>query len=69
MTAVAGGAVIPLATGALADKVGIQHSLLFPILCYLSIGYYGLSGSKPTRTDTGIDQQGKVDPIVWSGIV
>jgi FHS family L-fucose permease-like MFS transporter len=52
MTAVVGGAVIPLAIGALADKVGIQHSFLIPIICYLYIAYYGLSGSKPTRTIT-----------------
>ena len=52
MTAVVGGAVIPLAIGALADKVGIQHSFVIPIVCYLYIAYYGLSGSKPTRTIT-----------------
>jgi FHS family L-fucose permease-like MFS transporter len=52
MTAVVGGAVIPLAIGALADKVGIQHSFVIPIICYLYIAYYGLSGSKPTRTIT-----------------
>jgi MFS transporter, FHS family, L-fucose permease len=52
MTAVVGGAVIPLAIGALADKVGIQHSFVIPIVCYLYIAYYGLSGSKPRRTIT-----------------
>jgi len=52
MTAVVGGAIIPLAIGALADKVGIQHSFVIPIICYLYIAYYGLSGSKPTRTIT-----------------
>jgi FHS family L-fucose permease-like MFS transporter len=50
MTAVVGGAVIPLAIGALADKVGIQHSFVIPMICYLYIAYYGLVGSKPTRT-------------------
>jgi MFS transporter, FHS family, L-fucose permease len=52
MTAVVGGAVIPLAIGALADKVGIQHSFVIPMICYLYIAYYGLVGSKPTRTVT-----------------
>jgi FHS family L-fucose permease-like MFS transporter len=52
MTAVVGGAIIPLAIGALADKVGIQHSFVIPIICYLYIAYYGLAGSKPTRTIT-----------------
>jgi MFS transporter, FHS family, L-fucose permease len=52
MTAVVGGAVIPYLIGALADKVGIQHSFVIPVICYLYIAYYGLSGSKPTRTIT-----------------
>jgi FHS family L-fucose permease-like MFS transporter len=50
MTAVVGGAVVPLAIGALADRVGIQHSFVIPIICYLYIAYYGLSGSKPSRS-------------------
>ncbi|MDR3775774.1 MAG: sugar MFS transporter [Terracidiphilus sp.] len=52
MTAVVGGAVIPYLLGALADKVGIQHAFVLPVLCYLFIAYYGLWGSKPTRTIT-----------------
>jgi FHS family L-fucose permease-like MFS transporter len=50
MTAVVGGAVIPYLLGALADKVGIQHAFVLPVLCYLFIAYYGLWGSKPKRT-------------------
>jgi FHS family L-fucose permease-like MFS transporter len=50
MTAVVGGAVIPPLIGALADKVGIQHSFVLPVICYLYIAYYGLWGSKPART-------------------
>ncbi len=52
MTAVVGGAVIPYLLGALADKVGIQHAFVLPVICYLYIAYYGLWGSKPTRTVT-----------------
>ena len=52
MTAVVGGAVIPYLLGALADRVGIQHSFVLPVICYLYIAYYGLWGSKPTRTIT-----------------
>jgi FHS family L-fucose permease-like MFS transporter len=52
MTAVVGGAVVPYLIGALADKVGIQHSFVIPVICYLFIAYYGLWGSKPTRTIT-----------------
>ncbi|HXR40741.1 MAG TPA: sugar MFS transporter [Terracidiphilus sp.] len=45
-----GGAVIPLLFGALADKVGIQYAFVLPIICYLYVAYYGLSGYKPTRS-------------------
>jgi MFS transporter, FHS family, L-fucose permease len=47
--AIVGGAVIPLIEGFLADRVGIQHALVLPAICYLYICYYGLKGSKPTR--------------------
>jgi MFS transporter, FHS family, L-fucose permease len=50
MTAVVGGAVVPLALGKLADAIGIQHALIIPAVCYLFIAYYGLWGSKPVRT-------------------
>jgi FHS family L-fucose permease-like MFS transporter len=52
MTAVVGGAVVPALIGYVADKVGIQHSFVIPAFCYLFIAYYGLWGSKPTRTVT-----------------
>ena len=52
MTAVVGGAVIPYLFGALADKVGIQHAFIIPVICYLYIAYYGIWGSKPKRTVT-----------------
>jgi len=44
--AIVGGAIIPLIQGFLADSVGIQYALLLPIVCYVFIAYYGLSGSK-----------------------
>lgn len=49
MTAVVGGAIVPLLLGYAADKMGIQHALIIPAICYLFIAYYGLWGSKPTR--------------------
>jgi FHS family L-fucose permease-like MFS transporter len=52
MTAVVGGAVIPLLIGVVADKTSIQTSFVIPMICYLYIAYYGLWGSKPTRTIT-----------------
>jgi FHS family L-fucose permease-like MFS transporter len=49
VTACFGGAVIPPIYGALADKVGIQYAFIVPILCYLYVAYFGLSGYKPTH--------------------
>ncbi|MFT4928572.1 MAG: FHS family L-fucose permease-like MFS transporter [Phenylobacterium sp.] len=45
--AIVGGAVIPLLQGVLADLMGIQQAFFLPIICYLFIAYYGISGSKP----------------------
>jgi len=45
--AIVGGALIPLAQGAIADKIGIHHAFFLPVICYLYILYFGLSGSRP----------------------
>ena len=50
--AIVGGAVVPLLQGFLADSIGVQLSYLLPIVCYVFIAYYGLSGSK-VKTSTG----------------
>jgi MFS transporter, FHS family, L-fucose permease len=52
MTAVVGGAIVPYLIGKLADATTIQHSFIIPAICYLFIAYYGLWGSKPTRSVT-----------------
>jgi FHS family L-fucose permease-like MFS transporter len=45
--AIVGGAIIPLAQGAVADSVGIHHAFFLPVICYLYILFFALSGSKP----------------------
>ncbi len=45
--AIVGGAIIPLAQGFIADRIGIHHAFLLPTVCYLYILYYALDGSKP----------------------
>ncbi len=42
--AIVGGAVFPTLMGYLADRYGIHHSLLMPLLCYFFIVYYGWKG-------------------------
>lgn len=44
--AIVGGAVIPLAQGFLADRIGIHHAYLLPLGCYLYLVYYGFRGSR-----------------------
>jgi FHS family L-fucose permease-like MFS transporter len=44
--AIVGGAIIPIAQGALADRIGIHLAFTLPAICYLYIVYYGLRGSK-----------------------
>jgi FHS family L-fucose permease-like MFS transporter len=43
--AIVGGAIIPVAEGALADRIGIHHAFILPALCYVYIAYYGYRGS------------------------
>jgi FHS family L-fucose permease-like MFS transporter len=45
--AIVGGAILPVVQGAIADRVGLHHAFLLPVLCYLYILFYALSGSKP----------------------
>ena len=45
--AIVGGAILPVAQGMIADQVGLHHAFLLPVICYLYILYYALSGSKP----------------------
>jgi MFS transporter, FHS family, L-fucose permease len=44
--AIVGGAVIPLLQGLLADRIGIHHAFLLPVLCYLYIVFFGFKGSR-----------------------
>jgi MFS transporter, FHS family, L-fucose permease len=45
--AIVGGAILPVFQGVIADHIGLQHAFFVPLVCYLYILFYGLSGSKP----------------------
>lgn len=45
--AIVGGAIIPVAQGAIADRIGVHHAFVLPVICYLYIAYYALRGSRP----------------------
>ena len=50
--AIVGGAVFPVFMGFLADRYGIHHSLLMPLLCYLYVIYYGWRGYQIKSTES-----------------
>lgn len=45
--AIVGGALIPVAQGWFADHIGIHHAFFLPVICYVYILFFALSGSKP----------------------
>jgi MFS transporter, FHS family, L-fucose permease len=45
--AIVGGAILPVIQGVIADQIGIHHGFILPVICYLYILFYALSGSKP----------------------
>ena len=51
--AIVGGAVLPVIQGAMADRIGLHHAFVLPVICYLYILFYGLSGSKPNSIRFG----------------
>lgn len=51
--AIVGGAILPVLQGVIADRVGIHHAFLLPVICYLYILFYGFWGSKPNSQRYG----------------
>lgn len=41
-TAILGGAIVPLLTGLLADRLGLHHAFILPVICYVYIAWLGL---------------------------
>jgi FHS family L-fucose permease-like MFS transporter len=69
--AIVGGAVVPFLQGGLADYLagvigkgpdsGLQLSFIIPMLCYVYILFYGLSGYKhKENTEAAINEIGDV---------
>jgi MFS transporter, FHS family, L-fucose permease len=49
--AIVGGAIIPVVQGAIADRIGVHHAFVLPVICYLYIAYYALRGSRPVGVE------------------
>jgi MFS transporter, FHS family, L-fucose permease len=52
MTAVWGGALIPVFIGWISDHTTYELALVVPVLCYLYIAFYGFFGHKPSQAVT-----------------
>jgi FHS family L-fucose permease-like MFS transporter len=55
--AIVGGAIVPVIQGAMADRIGIHHAFVLPVICYLYILFYALRGSMPNseRYENGLE--------------
>jgi MFS transporter, FHS family, L-fucose permease len=54
IAAIVGGALVPLATGKLADipSIGLHHSFIIPAICYIYIAIFGIAAiRRPLATD------------------
>jgi len=49
--AIVGGALLPLAEGHLADRVGVQHAFIIPAVCYIYIAIFGFLASRRKDID------------------
>src|SRR5215470_880956 len=45
--AIVGGAILPVIQGVIADRIGLHHAFVLPVICYLYILFYAVSGWKP----------------------
>lgn len=61
IAAIVGGAIIPLAQGTVADRIGLQHAFFLPVLCYLYIVFYGFNGS---RSEPGEPWRSRSEPAI-----
>lgn len=53
--AIVGGAIIPELQGILADRIGIHHAFILPVLCYIYIAFYGFKGSRPSTGPAAVE--------------
>ena len=49
ITAIVGDAVIPLVQGFIADRIGIHHAFVLPVICYLYILLFAAKGQPKQR--------------------
>jgi FHS family L-fucose permease-like MFS transporter len=60
IAAIVGGALVPLATGRLADRIGLHLAFLLPATCYIYIACFGFAA---LRRATGLAPLIPVEPV------
>jgi FHS family L-fucose permease-like MFS transporter len=55
IAAIVGGALLPLATGKLADHIGLHSAFIIPAICYIYIAGFGIAAIKrPLKADVSM---------------
>jgi FHS family L-fucose permease-like MFS transporter len=49
--AIVGGAILPLAEGHLADRIGLHHAFIIPAICYAYIAIFGVLAARRRDVD------------------
>ena len=49
-----GGAVCPALMGLISDAFDIQHAFIVPLICYVYVLYFALSGYRPAIRASGV---------------
>jgi FHS family L-fucose permease-like MFS transporter len=61
--AIFGGAVLPLAVGAIADRFGLGMSFIVPLAAYAFIALFALTALKSPAAGSALDAQAGAVPI------
>ncbi len=66
--AILGGALLPPAQGAVADRWGIQFSFVVPIVAFAYIAFYGLYGYRAGRPSPGSGRTEGTENLAQAGL-
>jgi len=64
--AIVGSAILPVVQGVIADRIGLHHAFILPVLCYLYILFYALSGAEPNSERCATAQNTQTETLQTS---
>ncbi len=59
VAAIVGGALLPLLEGHIADRVGVQHAFVVPVVCYIFIAIFGFAARNLMTAPAGLDNESR----------